>query len=548
MQALVLILSLLAVTQLTLAFVTGVGQGDQDVGLGADDVTTVPMTTGYSFATDFTEKAFSDAIEAASTPLIMQTNNEDRESSDFPEHDTEQSASPSEVVKYEDGGVTEQSLEVVTNDSTLVTEEHESTDSSSGEMDTNAATIEEDAQLATEEVDGSATAGSDSNASIGESAQPEGQSEDEEGTKKAAEEGQEGKTEGEEETLASQATDGDDQLLTTLAVDMETTGESQNQATEKEASPSPDLEITSETPIDITSTVEPEYQDGHSETPSEAPSSQAATFDLETEKTLTIEEKGSIEGKASDFVGVEDKLQSEEVHEPDNGMTSDTLSLESEQSTTTDSTVDRSTVEGVASDFIDVEDKLQGGSDSEMASEAPSLEPEQSTITHSTVDGSTVEGELIDARGMKSVDAEEILEEKVESVGTEEVIAEVTTEMATTTVEVDDFITEEATAGISDSRVATVKTHATTSDKAHQRGALSFQSLRMHIFQGLHGVKNSIYQAATSLRKAVEDLQDVMVSFIDGINVHPRRGIPSDLPDGEPMETRETALGPVKGE
>ncbi|KAL5963919.1 hypothetical protein TSMEX_008341, partial [Taenia solium] len=507
------------------------------------DVTTVPLTTGYPFATDFTEKAFSDAIEAASTPLIMQTNNEDRESSDFPENGTEQSASPSEVVKHEDGDVTEKSLEVVTNDSTLVTEEHESTDSSSGEMDTSAATIEADVQLATEEVDGSATAGSDGNASTGESAQPESQSEDE-GTKKAAEEGQEGETEGKEETLASQATDRYDQLLTTLDVDMETTGESQNQATEKEASPSPDLEITSETPIDITSTVEPEYQDGHSETPSEAPSSQAATFDLEAEETVTIEEKGGIEGKTSDFVGVEDKLQSEEVHE----ITSDTLSLESEQSTTTDSIVDRSTVEGVASDFIDVEDKLQGGPDSEMTSEAPSPEPEQSTTTHSTVDGSTVEGEPIDARGMKSVDAEEILEEKVESVGTEEVIAETTTEMATTTVEVDDFTTREATAGISDSRVATVKTHATTSDKAHQRGELSYQSLRMHIFQGLHGVKNSIYQAATSLRQAVEDLQDVMVSFIDGINVHPQRVIPSDLPGGEPMEIRETALGPMKGE
>ncbi|KAL5104787.1 hypothetical protein TcWFU_010003 [Taenia crassiceps] len=451
MQVLALLLSLLTVTQATLAFVTGFGQGDQEVSPKINDVTTVPMTAGYSSTGDVSGGVFSDAIEATSTPLIMQTNNEDHESSTVLQYGTEQSAVPSEVVEHYDKGATELSTEVVTNNSAPIAEEHEPTDSSSS-----AATIEEDVQMITEEVEERATTGADSDETTGKSGLSEDQLEDVEVGKESETEGVE--EEEEEEDASSQATAEEDQFLTTLAVDMESTGERENQTTKKEALSNSDIEITTETSIEMTSTVEPENQDSHSEIPSETLSSQVAEFDVEKEETVTIEEKGGVEDVASDFVDEENNFQGDEIHEPD----------------------------------------------SERSPEARSPEFEQSTTTDFTVGGSTDEEEPNDA-----------MKEKVESVAMEMAAAETTTEMATTTVEADDSnlpsldnsTREAAAAGIADSRVATVKAHITTSNKAVQRSAPWFHSLRMDIVQSLQGVKNSIYQAATSLQKAVEDLQ-----------------------------------------
>ncbi|MTV28986.1 hypothetical protein FTX61_26995, partial [Nitriliruptoraceae bacterium ZYF776] len=78
---------------------------------------------------------------------------------------------------------------------------------------------------------------------------------DEEGIKKADEEGQKGEIEGQEEEIStSQATDESDQVLTTIAVDTESTGESDTQATETEALSGLDLGITTEALTDIAST------------------------------------------------------------------------------------------------------------------------------------------------------------------------------------------------------------------------------------------------------------------------------------------------------
>ncbi|KAH9278927.1 hypothetical protein ECG_08560 [Echinococcus granulosus] len=491
MWALAFILSLLTATQPTFAFVTGGGQGDKEFGLKIDGAITMPKNTGYTFATD--------AISATSTPLIMQTNTGYSESSNFPEYGTEQSTLEFEVGEHEGSGVTEQSLEAVINDSAHVTKEYESTDSSGIEADRNAATIKGGLKMNTEEFNENATTVFDDKDSTGESAYPESKVEGEEGTMQDVEEGHVNESEEKrEEVLTGKANAGDDEALTAVTVDTGSTIENinqENKANENETSLNPDTKNANEVPVDITGTMETEKLSDHSINPSEAPSTQAAKIDQGEEETLTIEKKGIAESSAGVFSDAENRLEDTEIHEWDSEVTAKATSLATEQSTSTDSTVDENTAE-------------------------------ESIYT-------------------KNVEEEEILEEKVENVGMEEVIKETTTGTSEAVVGPDGSsspplggsTTEGTDADISNSRVATVKTYAATANKTVQLNAPWFKSLRMDIVQSLYEVKDNIYQAATSLQKAVEVIQEVMVSFVDGVQAYTLKGTSYDLADDVPIKS-----------
>ncbi|CDS37938.1 expressed conserved protein [Echinococcus multilocularis] len=490
MWALAFILSLLTATQPTFAFVTGDGQGGKEFGLKIDGAITVPKNTGYTFATD--------AISPTSTPLIMQTNTGYSESSNFPEYGTEQSAIEFEVGEHEGSGETEQSLEAVINGSAHVTKAYESTDSSGIEADRNAATIKGGLEMSTEEFNKNATTVFHDKDSTGESASPESKVEGEEGTMQDVEEGHVNESEEKkEEVLTGKPNAGDDEALTAVTADTEPTIKNINQknkANENETSPNPDTKNANEVPVDITGTMEIEKLSDHSINPSGAPSTQAAKIDQGEEETLTIEKKGIAESSAGVFSDAENRLEDTEIHEWD----------------------------------------------SEVTAKAPSLATEQSTSTDSSVDENTAEESIY----AKKVEEEEILEEKVEN-GMEEVIKETTTETSEAAVGPDGSsspplggsTTEGTDADISNSRVATVKTYAATANKTVQLNAPWFKSLRMDIVRSLYEVKDSISQAATSLQKAVEVIQEVMVSFVDGVQAYTLKDTSYDLADDVPIKS-----------
>ncbi|VDM35091.1 unnamed protein product [Hydatigera taeniaeformis] len=443
-------------------------------------------TTSYGLASDTSVKTFTDAIDTTSTPLVMQTNSGDNESSNSSEDGTELFTLP-----IEDGDVTEQVPEEVTSDSALVANEHGFTDLSSGEVDTNSVTTEGGLQTLIEEVDGSSTAVSDDSESTIQIGYMEGELGEEEGTTEDVEESQ---NQGTEERISiSQSTNVDDQILTTTTNYVVFNSETGNQDSALEGSgttSNPDVQNAYESPVDKTETEEYRDKSNHSETPSEVPPSPVTEVDFEEEEIVTIEKK-DIDG---DFSGDERKIEDNEAHELHVNTTFDALPSNIKPSTATDFITDGSTIEEVQTQPLHAED----------------------------------------------VGGNETMKGGVESIGQARAMAEETTETATSTPKADisnspsseNSTKEETTA---DSRVATVKLYATNIDKAFQRGSPWFQSLRVHIVESLHGVKSSIYQAATSMEKAVEDLQNVMVSFIDRIHVNSPKGISSDPPNDEPI-------------